>query len=252
MGLKTSAVSPCIPRSAFSADLNVATTSPAISAVRLLVLLPDPLQQCRAVTSGAAQNELSCIDAGGGYINLKSVVRKALDDSFGPFDQAQPVAAVREFVGPDCDEFVRVTEAIRIKMRDRDPSVHVQLQQHKRWAVDLRDIDSQRLTDCPHEPCLTGSQLTVQLNNHAFDNRFRDARTQSVGGCFISTINAERITEICGHTRCRASASVPENLPRKSRHRSCRPSLHSANDSSSAIVDVAAFRASSCCNPASR
>ena len=118
--------------------------------MRLIVVFPDPLEQCPADTSGAAQHEMSCFGAGGGNVDSQAIVGKACGDSFGPFDQAQPVAAGCEFIGPDRHEFVRITEAIRIKMSDWEPSVRIQLQEHKSRAIDLGDIDSQ--------PCADGSR----------------------------------------------------------------------------------------------
>lgn len=113
---------------------------------------------------GSTEPEVSGFRTGVLDGDLQVIFRQAFAHPAGPFDQAQPVRAVKIFLAADGKEFIGPAESPGIKVCDWNATVCVQLQQHERGAVDLLVVDTQSTAQRAGKVRLSGAQFAIKCD----------------------------------------------------------------------------------------
>jgi len=115
------------------------------------------------------------------------IERKDLLNSFGPFDQTQPLVGIQELVCSDRQELFDIGQSIGVEMGNGNPTVGVELLDHECGTVDVVRIDPQACTECSDKSSLAGSQLSVQRDDNSGVKGLRNAQSQHVRFGFALT-----------------------------------------------------------------
>lgn len=117
--------------------------------------------------TGGAQREVAGFGPGVLDGNLQMIFRQAIAHAACPFDQAQPVWAVKIFFAADGKEFIGTTESPCIEVCDGDASVGVQLQQYECGTVDELIIDTQSFAESAGKVSFSSPQFAIESDGES-------------------------------------------------------------------------------------